>query len=160
MPDTPIRDERRFIAAARHAAQRAVNQSRLMEGENEASLDVADVKHWVTVYSELLAFKQRTLDHLYHDLEDISRPANEEIRSIDVPLIEGEQARYRRRLLFWQARASLRSEAAPFYSPFHADAGGTARAAEARPPPAREQFAPELEQAPVLALRTGRRRDD
>jgi len=102
MPDTPIRDERRFIAAARHAAQRAVNQSRLMEGENEASLDVADVKHWVTVYSELLAFKQRTLDHLYHDLEDISWPANEEIRSIDVPLIEGEQARYRRRLLFWQ----------------------------------------------------------
>ena len=64
MPDSPIRDQRRFIAAARHAAQRAVNPSRLMEGENAESLDAADVRHWGTVYCELLAFKQRSLDHL------------------------------------------------------------------------------------------------
>ncbi|MEO9008505.1 MAG: hypothetical protein ABI401_15520 [Candidatus Dormibacter sp.] len=159
MPDSPIRDQRRFIAAARHAAQRAVNPSRLMEGENAESLDAADVRHWVTVYSELLAFKQRSLDHLYHDLEDVSRPANEEIRSIDVPLIEGEQARYRQRLLFWQARASPRTQTAPFYSPFQSDGPVTGRASEESPRP-REQFAPQLEQAPVLAMHSGRRRDD
>jgi len=68
-----------------------------MDGENVDSLKPADAKAWVSVYSELLAFKQKTLDHMYHDLQDMSGPANQEIRRIDVPLIEGEQLRYRAR---------------------------------------------------------------
>ena len=118
MPDSPTRDERRFVAAARHAAHGAGNPYRLMDGENPDSLQPADAKHWVSVYLELLAFKQKLLDHMYHDLIDMSGPANQEIRRIDVPLIEGEQLRYRKRLRFWQARTRQPARPTPFHSPF------------------------------------------
>jgi len=67
---------------------------------------------------ELSAFKQKLLDHLYHDLLDMSAPANQEIRRIDVPIIEGEQLRYRKRLRFWQSRTRQPARPAPFQSPF------------------------------------------
>lgn len=146
MPEMPIRDDRRFVAAARHAAQRAVNPARLIEGENTDSPQAADAKHWVSVYSELLAFKQKTLDHMYHDLQELSRSANEEIRRIDVPLIEGEQLRYRKRLHYWQARAHQPAYPTTFYSPFQVD---------------RETRATPLEEEkPILALNRSRRQYD
>lgn len=147
MLQSPIRDERRFVAAARHAAQGAGNPSRLMEGEDIDSTRPADARHWVSVYSELLAFKQKTLDHMYHDLQDLSRTANEEIRRIDVPLIEGEQLRYRKRLQFWQARAHQPAYPTTFYSPFQAD-----RQARTAPPPEEDK--------PILALNRSRRQYD
>jgi hypothetical protein len=118
MPDSPIREERRFVAAARHAADGAGNPDRLMDGENPDSLQPADAEHWVSIYLELLAFKQKLLDHMYHDLMDMSGPANQEIRRIDVPIIEGEQLRYRKRIRFWQARTRQPARPAPFHSPF------------------------------------------
>ena len=146
MLQSPIRDERRFVAAARHAAQGAGNPSRLMDGEDVDSLKPADARHWVSVYSELLAFKQKTLDHMYHDLQELSRSANEEIRRIDVPLIEGEQLRYRKRLQFWQARAHQPAYPTTFYSPFQVD---------------RETRATPLEEEkPILALNRSRRQYD
>jgi hypothetical protein len=147
MPETPIRDERRFVAAARHAAQGAGNPSRLMDGEDIESVQPADARHWVSVYSELLAFKQKTLDHMYHDLQELARSANEEIRRIDVPLIEGEQLRYRKRLHFWQARAHQPAYPTAFYSPFQTD-----REHQAAPPPEEDK--------PVLALNLSRRQYD
>jgi len=118
MPVSPIRDERRFIDAARHAARRAVDPSRLIEGEDLELPQPADARQWVTVYSELLTFKQKMLDHMYHDLQELSWPASREVRETDVPLIEGEQIRYQRRLRFWQARACQKTESDAFYSPF------------------------------------------
>jgi len=160
MPDAPIRDERRFIAAARHAAQRAVNPARLIDGENIESPQPADARHWVSVYSELLAFKQRTLDHMYHDLQDLSSPANQEVRQIDVPLIEGEQLRYQRRLRYWQARARQPAYPAPFYSPFQSENEGDDGGHSQRLSP-RVQMAPEPEQeTPVFANKRYRRQYD
>ncbi len=118
IPDAPIRDERRFIAAARDAALRAVNPARLIEGEDLELPQPADARYWVNVYTELLDFKQKMLDHMYHDLQKLSWPASQEIRDVDVPLIEGEQIRYLKRLHYWQARACQRSEPDSFFSPF------------------------------------------
>src|SRR6266436_5924006 len=52
MPDSPIRHERRFVAAVRRAAHGAGNPYRLMDGENPDSLQPADAKHWVSIYLE------------------------------------------------------------------------------------------------------------
>ena len=74
MPDSPIRHERRFVAAGRRAAHGAGNPYRLMDGENPDSLQPADAKHWVSIYLELLAFKRKLLDHMHQDLLDMSAP--------------------------------------------------------------------------------------
>jgi len=156
MPDSPIRDEQRFVAAARHAAQGAGNPYRLMDGENVDSLKPADAKAWVSVYSELLAFKQKTLDHMYHDLQDMSGPANQEIRRIDVPLIEGEQLRYRKRLRYWQARTRQPARPAPFYSPFHSDSEGDDGDKGKLRGPSERQAAEHEQESPVLVMQSPR----
>jgi hypothetical protein len=154
MRDSPIQDVQRFVAAARHAAQGAGNPYRLMDGENVDSLEPADAKHWVSVYLELLAFKQKLLDHMYHDLRDMSWPANQEIRRVDVPLIEGEQLRYRRRLRYWQARTRQPARPAPFYSPFHSDSEGDD--GDKVHGPSERQAAEHEQESPVLVMQSPR----
>jgi hypothetical protein len=160
MPDSPIREERRFVAAARHAAHGAGNPYRLMDGENPDSLQPADAKHWVSIYLELLAFKQKLLDHMYHDLRDMSGPANQEIRRVDVPLIEGEQLRYRKRLRYWQARTRQPARPAPFHSPFQSDSEGHDGDKGKLRGPSERQAAEHEQESPVLVMQSRRRHDD
>jgi hypothetical protein len=55
---------------------------RLLPGESPISTDIEDIAHWISVYSELVAFLRRP------ELESV-----EEIRG-----------RYERRLAFWRKR--------------------------------------------------------
>jgi hypothetical protein len=77
---------------------------RLMYGENTATRSYEDVIHWITAYTELLAFKDRLLIDMERGIELLSKPAELEIRELDVTLIVKQRERYNRRLDYWRGR--------------------------------------------------------
>ena len=46
----------------KRAAQKSVDPDRLIEGEDPGTRYVEDAAHWITVYSELVLFKERLVD--------------------------------------------------------------------------------------------------
>jgi hypothetical protein len=85
-------------------AREANSPDRLMHGENSASQSPDDIAHWITAYSELLAFKDKLLVDMRHGMESLSKPASNEIQELDVTLILTQRTRYVRRLEFWTKR--------------------------------------------------------
>src|SRR5260370_16967679 len=47
---------------AEHAPDKVVDPDRLLPGEEPATTNLDDIDHWLSVYSELLGFKQRLVD--------------------------------------------------------------------------------------------------
>lgn len=87
--------------------RKAVEQSRLMEGEDSASSEPNDVMHWVNVYSELVAFKSRMLAEMTASLPGMAEEAASEVGEVDIALVERQQGRYKERLRFWKERARV-----------------------------------------------------
>ena len=62
-----------------------------------------DTKHWISVYREMIAFKDDLLARVTGNLEQVSAAARSDL-SDDVTLIQGQLDRYRRRMDFWVER--------------------------------------------------------
>ena len=83
-----------------------------MYGENSESRAPDDISHWISAYTELLAFKDHLLEDMSRGMESLSKAARAEIEELDVKLIEAQRARYARRLDFWTRRqAEIRRKA-------------------------------------------------
>jgi DNA-binding response OmpR family regulator len=76
---------------------------RLLEGEDPKSLRPKDTRHWISVYREMIAFKEDLLERVVGDLMRVSAAAKADLND-DVTLIDGQLKRYRRRLSYWVER--------------------------------------------------------
>jgi hypothetical protein len=89
---------------AEKAADRAVSDERLLPGEDPSSRYPEDATHWITVYSELLAFKQEILRQSTDRAAVMIPAARREVETTDLIVLRAEEARLERRLGFWQQR--------------------------------------------------------
>jgi len=78
-------------------------RDRLLEGEDPASLRPQDTRHWISVYREMIAFKEDLLERVTGDLAHVSAAAKVDLND-DVKLIDAQLKRYRRRLSYWVDR--------------------------------------------------------
>ena len=78
-------------------------RDRLLEGENPESLRPQDTRHWISVYREMIAFKEDLLERVTSDLVHVSAAAKADLND-DVKLIDSQLKRYRRRLHYWVER--------------------------------------------------------
>ncbi|HEX6350287.1 MAG TPA: hypothetical protein VF160_12960 [Candidatus Dormibacteraeota bacterium] len=83
-------------------ALRAVDPDTLLPGERESGQLPEDAVHWVTVYSELLATKEKLLANLHQLMERQSAEIQDELERADVRVIEAQMDRFRRRLEYWR----------------------------------------------------------
>jgi len=89
----------------KRASARAVDPDRLLDGEDPATRYVEDAAHWVTVYSELLLFKERLVDTATEALRNMTElHARDEVSSTDLVVLTAERDRLRRRLEYWKER--------------------------------------------------------
>ena len=84
-------------------ARALAKRDRLLEGEDPESMRPQDTKHWISVYREMIAFKDDLLVRVAGGLEHVSDAARSDL-SDDVTLIQGQLDRYRRRMDFWVER--------------------------------------------------------
>ena len=78
-------------------------RDRLLEGEDPDSLRPQDTRHWISVYREMIAFKDDLLERVTGDLTHVSAAAKTDLND-DIKLIETQLKRYRRRLDYWVQR--------------------------------------------------------
>jgi DNA-binding response OmpR family regulator len=78
-------------------------RDRLLEGENPASMRPQDTRHWISVYREMIAFKDDLLKRVTGNLERVSPAAKVDLTD-DVTLIQSQLDRYSRRMNFWVER--------------------------------------------------------
>ncbi len=83
--------------------QRRSKRDRLLEGEDPESLRPQDTRHWISVYREMIAFKEDLLERVTTDLERVSAAAQTDLHD-DIKLIDSQLKRYRRRLTYWVER--------------------------------------------------------
>ncbi|MEO8899184.1 MAG: hypothetical protein ABI352_08515 [Candidatus Dormibacter sp.] len=86
------------------AGEKAVDEDRLLDGENPKTLYLDDAAHWVTVYTELLAVKRELVGVSEAHLPDMPEEARREVASTDLVVLDAEMKRFSRRLEFWRQR--------------------------------------------------------
>jgi hypothetical protein len=74
-----------------------------LEGEDIETLRWEDARHWMSIYADLLQFKQGLLDRVHHDLTKLRSPAREAAEK-DVEIIAVQMAGYQHRLDLWYRR--------------------------------------------------------
>ena len=75
-----------------------------MEGENPGTTHVEDARHWVSIYTQMLEFKERLLDRAQAESRDLPKPARDKVESEDLKALEAERAKIEERLEFWRQR--------------------------------------------------------
>ena len=100
------RDDRSGDAPdADEAAERAVDETALLDGEDPASTHPEDVTHWINAYTELIAFKEGLLNTSRSEIAEMENPnARKEADAVDVTILAAELDRYQKRLRFWTRR--------------------------------------------------------
>jgi hypothetical protein len=63
-----------------------------------------DIRHWVLVYRQLVAFKERMLEETSQAMANIQPDARTEVGRTDAVVLKAESERLRRRLDFWEQR--------------------------------------------------------
>src|SRR5215472_4609127 len=91
---------------AMDAARKAVDANRLLPGEDPESMITDDVHHWIAVYSELLAAKQRILGATLDAMQKTDEAAARQELTTDRTVLTAEVERFQRRLAFWTDRDS------------------------------------------------------
>ena len=87
------------------ATQRAVDDDALLEGEDPASTDAEDMDHWISAYTELIAFKESLLNRGKSEIAEMSNPdSKQEAGEVDMTILGAELDRFRRRLRYWERR--------------------------------------------------------
>ena len=66
-----------------------------------------DVQHWVTVYAELVDFKDKLLDEVHEQRTHVTDEGETELQS-DEEMLKKEAARLKRRLKYWQSESAKR----------------------------------------------------
>ena len=89
---------------AQDAADKIVDDDRLLDGENPATPYLDDAAHWVTVYAELLAVKRDLLTVSEGRLAEMPAEVRHEVASTDLVVLDAEMKRFSRRLAFWRER--------------------------------------------------------
>ena len=79
----------------------ALASESLLEGEDPETQYAQDARHWVAIYRELIAFKSNVLARVQAQVRKLPAASRAEATSADVPLIEAQLNRYRRRLELW-----------------------------------------------------------
>ena len=77
--------------------------SRPLEGEETGTTRWEDARHWMSIYADLLEFRQGILDRVRRDLielEPVARMAAE----VDLRIIESQMEGSQKRLTFWSRR--------------------------------------------------------
>jgi hypothetical protein len=86
------------------AGDKAVDDDRLLEGEDPKTPYLDDATHWVTVYTELLGVKRELVGVTEAQLPEMLVEARREVASTDLVVLEAEMKRFSRRLEFWRQR--------------------------------------------------------
>ncbi len=87
------------------AAQRAVDDDALLEGEDPTSTNLDDIDHWISAYRELIAFKENLLNQGKSEIAEMSNPdSRQEASEVDITILGAELDRFRRRLAYWERR--------------------------------------------------------
>ena len=86
------------------AAEDAVDSERLLPGEDPQTSAADDAAHWHAVYTELVSFKDEILQATIRRASSMVGSAREEVERTDLPLLQAEAERLRRRLDFWRGR--------------------------------------------------------
>ena len=74
-----------------------------LPGEDPADAYLDDTRHWVTVYRELIALKEKVVDDLDEGRKEIPDPGQVEVAR-DQDLMRLELGRLRLHLDFWESR--------------------------------------------------------
>jgi len=85
-------------------ARVALASDDLLEGEDPDTQYAQDARHWVAIYRELIAFKASVLARVQAQVRRLPATSRPEATATDVPIIEAQLERYRRRLEFWYQR--------------------------------------------------------
>ncbi len=93
-----------MTTSAEQTALGATDPDRLMHGEDPETHSPTQIAFWIAAYGELLTFKGQLLADVEVRLEGVSTAAADEIRELDVAMLEVQRNRYRKRLSFWEAR--------------------------------------------------------
>ena len=76
----------------------------LLEGENPETRHAADARHWISIYQELLGFKDSLIERSISELGRLSPAAQAELGSGDVRALRAQRGRWQARLDFWYDR--------------------------------------------------------
>jgi hypothetical protein len=90
--------------AQEEAGEKAVDDDRLLEGEDPKTPYLDDATHWVTVYTELLGVKRELVGVTEAHLPDMPVEARREVAATDLVVLDAEMKRFSRRLEFWRQR--------------------------------------------------------
>jgi DNA-binding response OmpR family regulator len=83
---------------------RTLRSDRLLEGEDPKTGFPQDARHWIAVYSEMIAFKNDVLGRMRGRVRRLPPAARADVIANDVQFIENQLERYQRRLQYWYAR--------------------------------------------------------
>jgi hypothetical protein len=86
------------------AARRAVDQDRLLPGEDPRSRNPEDAHHWVRVYDELHRFKLELIGQARSRMDAMNPTAQVELEQVDLAIMQAEADRLGRRLGYWKER--------------------------------------------------------
>ena len=80
-----------------------------MPGEQTSmsSGDLKDVKHWISVYAELVEFKEKLLQQVHQQSSHVTDEGHTELES-DEALLQSEARRLKRRLSYWKSALNTR----------------------------------------------------
>jgi len=95
-----------YSAEQDETVKKALDERRVLEGENLETVFVEDAIHWASVYEELIDFKGRLLGEMGRNLPQLPQVAATEIKTVDMAITERQMNRYKHRLKFWQTRLS------------------------------------------------------
>jgi DNA-binding response OmpR family regulator len=86
------------------AAKAAVDPDRLIEGEDAKTTHAGDARRWITIYGELVAFKEELIARTEQAVTRMSVEAGAEVAKTDLPVMLAELQRLRKRLDLWHER--------------------------------------------------------
>ncbi len=77
-----------------------------LDGEDLETPYLEDAQMWLSVYTELLQFKETLLRDTARALETMSPQGYEEVSKTDAVLLDAEAQRFRQRLGMWKQRCA------------------------------------------------------
>lgn len=92
--------------SAEDAALESVDQDRLLDGEDPATVYADDAEHWRRVYGELVTFKRELVELTLQRIADVEPDAAAEIARTDLEVLRAEAERLGRRHAYWTRRCA------------------------------------------------------
>ena len=86
------------------AAWQGADLERPLTGEDPGSESLAEARHWIAVYHQLVHLEQGLLDVLAHTIPGMPEAARKEAEKTNLPVLASQAERFRHRLAYWQKR--------------------------------------------------------